>query len=68
MSALRNSERIVNPDPHSARRWLDAAQRRTCASLLAKAKRSVATNAARHALDQWIRAVSASQGLIRGED
>ena len=67
MSALRNTGRIDNPDPHSARRWLDAAERRTCASLLAGAKGSLATTAQRRALDEWIHAVSASQGLIRGE-
>lgn len=68
MSALRNTGRIANPDPQSVRRWLDAAQRRTCARMLAKAKGALVTNAQRRALDEWIQAVSTEHGLIRVED
>ena len=58
MGALRNTGSIPDPDPRSARRWLDGAQRRACTRMLSKARRTLATHAQRKALDAWIREVS----------
>ena len=58
MGALRKTSSIPDPDPQSARRWLDRAQRRTCAEMLVEARRTLATQAERNALDEWIRNVS----------
>ena len=54
MGALRNTGAIPDPDPRSARRWLDAAQRRTCADMLIEVRGTLATQGERRALDEWI--------------
>ena len=67
MRSLRDIGWIANPDPHSARRWLDAAGRRTCARMLEKAKNSATVETDKRRLDKWIRAACTQRGLIRVE-
>ena len=65
ISAVQDEAEIIDPDPQSTRRWLDAAGRRTCTALLNEAKDSLKKTGQRDSLDEWIRAVSDQRGLCR---
>lgn len=65
MAALHATGWIPDPDPRSARRWLDTTQRQVCTEMLHEASESLGDEEKKTKLDRWTEAVMRREGLSR---